>query len=94
MRIVTVKLPEELDRLLESLARKQGTTRSAVIRRAIEAYARERAWGRLIRQIDRKPGCERSFCRKSAGKSAPFPDAAGRKANRVHWALMPSWLRK
>lgn len=42
MPAVTVKLPAELDAVVTRLARAQGTTRSAVVRHAIEAYwARE-----------------------------------------------------
>lgn len=44
MRIVTVKLPDDLDRALELLARRQGSSRSAVIRQALEAFTRDRGW--------------------------------------------------
>ncbi|MHC4861919.1 MAG: ribbon-helix-helix protein, CopG family, partial [Planctomycetota bacterium] len=33
MRIISVKLPEELDRLLTKLARSRGASRSSIIRR-------------------------------------------------------------
>ncbi|MHC4470167.1 MAG: ribbon-helix-helix domain-containing protein [Planctomycetota bacterium] len=40
MRIISVKLPEELDRLLTKLARSRGASRSSIIRRALESFAR------------------------------------------------------
>lgn len=40
MRVVTVKLPDALDRRLEHLAKASHRSRSAVIREALEAYAR------------------------------------------------------
>ena len=39
MRTITIKLPEHLERLLDELARQRGSTRSAVLRDALEAYA-------------------------------------------------------
>lgn len=44
MRIVTVKLPDDLDRMLDLLAQRQGATRSTVIRQALVALAAERGW--------------------------------------------------
>lgn len=44
MRIVSVKLPDELDQLLDQLAERQGSSRSELIRQALEAYAKERGW--------------------------------------------------
>jgi metal-responsive CopG/Arc/MetJ family transcriptional regulator len=43
MRTVTVKLPEDLDQMLELLAKRQGLTRSEVIRQALRAFTKERA---------------------------------------------------
>ena len=42
MRVVSVKMPEELLELLEEFARKRGLTKSEVIRRAIMEYLSER----------------------------------------------------
>lgn len=39
MRVVSIKLPAHLERLLDDLARERGVTRSAVLRDALEAYA-------------------------------------------------------
>lgn len=39
-----MKLPDDLDRILDRLARRQGSSRSAVIRQALEAFAAERGW--------------------------------------------------
>ena len=40
MRVVSIKLPPELDRELIELARKRPSTRSAVVRDALNAYSR------------------------------------------------------
>ena len=40
MRIVSFKLPAELDRELTDLARKRRSSRSAVVRDALDAYTR------------------------------------------------------
>ena len=40
MRTVCVKLPEDLERALTKLVKQRRTTRSAVVREAIEAYTR------------------------------------------------------
>jgi Arc/MetJ-type ribon-helix-helix transcriptional regulator len=40
MRTVSFKLPVELDRKLEDLARRRRSSRSAVVREALEALAR------------------------------------------------------
>ncbi len=37
MRAISIKLPPELDRRLSELARRRKTTRSAIVREAIEA---------------------------------------------------------
>lgn len=39
MRTISLKLPEHLDELLETLARQRKLSRSAVVREAIAAYA-------------------------------------------------------
>lgn len=39
MRTISLKLPPELDRRLTRLAEQRGSTRSAVIREALEAFA-------------------------------------------------------
>jgi metal-responsive CopG/Arc/MetJ family transcriptional regulator len=39
MRPTTIKLPEELEALLDELARTRGISRSAVVREALQAYA-------------------------------------------------------
>ena len=39
MRTISIKLPEDLDRKLSTLAKRQHTSRSAVVREALEAYA-------------------------------------------------------
>jgi len=44
LRVVTVKLPDDLDRAVKLLARRQGSSRSAVIRQALEAFAGARTW--------------------------------------------------
>lgn len=38
MRTVSLKLPTSLDRQLDQLSQKRGTTRSALVREALEAY--------------------------------------------------------
>ena len=43
MGTITVKLSEDLDRMLELLAKRQGLTRSEVIRQALRAFTKERA---------------------------------------------------
>jgi Arc/MetJ-type ribon-helix-helix transcriptional regulator len=40
MRTVSFKLPADTDRALDDLARRRGSSRSAVIREAVEALAR------------------------------------------------------
>jgi metal-responsive CopG/Arc/MetJ family transcriptional regulator len=40
MRVVSIKLPEELDAELTKLARRRNVTRSAVLREALETFAR------------------------------------------------------
>ena len=40
LRVITVKIPEEMIEKLDSFARLRGWTRSEVIRRAIELYLR------------------------------------------------------
>ncbi len=42
MRVVSFKITDELLELLEEYARKKGMTKSEVIRRAIEAYIKEK----------------------------------------------------
>lgn len=42
MRTVSVKLPADLDRTLSELARRRGTSRSAVVREALEALSAEK----------------------------------------------------
>jgi predicted transcriptional regulator len=39
VRVISIKLPEHLERRLDELARERGSTRSAVLREALEAYA-------------------------------------------------------
>lgn len=41
MRTISLKLPDALDRTLTRLAASRGTTKSAVLREAFEAYAAE-----------------------------------------------------
>lgn len=41
MRTVSFKLPADLDRAISKLARSRKSTRSAVVRTALEAFARE-----------------------------------------------------
>lgn len=43
MRIASFKLPEELDRSITELARRRHTSRSAVVREAIERFVGEPA---------------------------------------------------
>jgi Arc/MetJ-type ribon-helix-helix transcriptional regulator len=38
-RLVSLKLPEELDDEITALARRRGTTRSAIVRQALRMYA-------------------------------------------------------
>jgi len=40
MRIVSFKLPEDLDEALKDLARSRGTSRSAIVREALESFAK------------------------------------------------------
>ena len=39
MRTISLKLPSELDQRVTALAEKRGTSRSAIVREALEAYA-------------------------------------------------------
>jgi predicted transcriptional regulator len=41
MRTVSFKLPENLDEAITKLAKRHRSTRSALVRRALEAFARE-----------------------------------------------------
>ena len=41
MRVVSIKLPAELDRELTDLARKRRSTRSAVVREALNSFSRK-----------------------------------------------------
>ncbi len=41
MRVVSIKLPAELDRELTELARKRRSTRSAVVRAALNSYSQK-----------------------------------------------------
>ena len=41
MRTVSFKLPEELDRKLDKLAQRRGSSRSAVVREALDALTNE-----------------------------------------------------
>lgn len=43
MRTVSFKLPQDLDKALSDLARRRHSTRSALVREAIEALTRDRA---------------------------------------------------
>lgn len=40
MRVVSIKLPEQLDQQLTEIARRRNATRSAILREALEAFAR------------------------------------------------------
>jgi predicted transcriptional regulator len=40
MRVVSIKLPEELDEQLTEIARRRNASRSAILREALEAFAR------------------------------------------------------
>jgi len=40
MRVVSIKLPEGLDHELTEIARRRNTSRSAILREALEAFAR------------------------------------------------------
>lgn len=40
MRVVSIKLPEELDHELSEIARRRNASRSAILREALESFAR------------------------------------------------------
>jgi metal-responsive CopG/Arc/MetJ family transcriptional regulator len=40
MRVVSIKLPQELDEQLTEIARRRNASRSAILRAALEAFAR------------------------------------------------------
>jgi metal-responsive CopG/Arc/MetJ family transcriptional regulator len=40
MRVVSIKLPQELDEQLTEIARRRNASRSAVLREALESFAR------------------------------------------------------
>jgi predicted transcriptional regulator len=40
MRVVSIKLPEALDEQLSEIARRRNAARSAIVREALEAFAR------------------------------------------------------
>jgi predicted transcriptional regulator len=40
MRVVSIKLPEALDEQLSEIARRRNASRSAILREALEAFAR------------------------------------------------------
>jgi predicted transcriptional regulator len=40
MRVVSIKLPERLDHQLTEIARRRNASRSAILREALEAFAR------------------------------------------------------
>jgi predicted transcriptional regulator len=52
MRTVSFKLPEELDRALSDLARRRHSTRSALVREAIEKLTRDQAGSVLALAAD------------------------------------------
>jgi len=41
MRVVSIKLPEELDQELSEIARRRNASRSVILREALEAFARK-----------------------------------------------------
>jgi metal-responsive CopG/Arc/MetJ family transcriptional regulator len=43
MRTISLKLPEDLDRVLSKLAKRRGSTRSALLREAVEVLIRQHA---------------------------------------------------
>jgi predicted transcriptional regulator len=43
MRTISLKIPEELDRVLSKLARRRRSTRSALLREAVEVLIRQQA---------------------------------------------------
>jgi metal-responsive CopG/Arc/MetJ family transcriptional regulator len=40
MRVVSIKLPDELDQQLTEIARRRNASRSAILREALESFAR------------------------------------------------------
>lgn len=52
MRTVSFKLPEDLDQALSEIARRKHSTRSAVVREAIEALTRVHGGSVLARAAD------------------------------------------
>lgn len=40
MRVVSIKLPQELDHQLSEIARRRNASRSAILREALESFAR------------------------------------------------------
>ncbi|HLV22965.1 MAG TPA: ribbon-helix-helix domain-containing protein [Polyangiaceae bacterium] len=58
MRTVSFKLPAELDEALDEIARRRGTSRSAVVREALEALAKGKRRsitalaGKLVGSVD------------------------------------------
>lgn len=44
MRTVSFKIPADIDRALDDLARRRGSSRSAVVREAVEALAKGGRW--------------------------------------------------
>lgn len=71
MRTVSVKLPEDLDQALSKLARRRHSTRSALVREAIEALTRSQSGSVLEHAEDLAgsvEGTSRSFhCARLSG---------------------------
>jgi len=56
MRPVSIKLPKNLEALLDELARARGMSRSAVVREALKAYAASTAVGPVTGSVTESAG--------------------------------------
>ncbi|MDW8003030.1 MAG: ribbon-helix-helix protein, CopG family [Deltaproteobacteria bacterium] len=53
-RTITVSLPPEMMGMVERLTKKEGRTKSELIREALRRYAEEREWRDLFRYAERQ----------------------------------------
>ncbi len=82
---ITSSLPDELVRSLDRLAREQHSSRSAVIRQALETYLQRRqagAWPQRVRDwrgAPDFPAFESLRGAEQTGRSVPFEERARRR---------------
>jgi len=48
-KIVTLSLPPEMDKKINALMKKEGRTRSELLRETLRRYMEEKEWGEILR---------------------------------------------